>query len=383
LVLQVPSWVPIDTPDWASATERLSNGALGMRTGPTEVVRAPDRSSILPVESFQQVVISMALFGFNPSGQICRGPAADVIGLVLDGRFPHTGILFRPEHRGVAEWISRVESDVDYLEDGYVDGLVELAHHDVTAGVFVYPTGEGPVLADVLAQAARSERHRGVRAGLELMHGVGSILVRAFEVGMDSGFYSHGGLTPWRIVWGYGNIRVIGYGLPQPEVAAWRAGGRLPAADSLRYCPPERLTGGEEDLHADLFSLAAIAFELMVGRPLFDGVGEALLEDIVQSDPQRRRTQANGSPPDTLQVLFDGLLNREPGHRMGGHGFVAAVESALRRACPGPGLVDLIGPIAKAPPGWGERRGEGLMLGLGPPADWGGRDDPDSDDWLI
>ena len=96
--------------------------------------------------------------------------------------------------------------------------------------------------------------------------------------------YSHGGLTPWRILLKKsGQIEVIGYALPQVELYDFLQGGEMPREDSFRYCPPERLRRENEDLDSDIYALALIAFELMTSRPIYDGT-----VDMIHQNNTRR-----------------------------------------------------------------------------------------------
>ena len=97
--------------------------------------------------------------------------------------------------------------------------------------------------------------------------------------------YSHGGLTPWRILLKKsGQIRVIGYALPQVELYDFLQGGEMPREDSFRYCPPERLRRENEDLDSDIYALALIAFELMTSRPIYDGTVDMIHQKTIRGE---------------------------------------------------------------------------------------------------
>ena len=127
----------------------------------------------------------------------------------------------------------------------------------------------------------------GVRAGLELMFACGQILVGA-DTGEAEGVYSHGGLTPWRVMLRKdGQVLVVGYLLPQVEILEFHA-DLTGTRGLLPYCPPERMEAAAEDISSDLFGLTLIAFELITGKPVYDG----LVDDIRQ---QAARGEGRGA----------------------------------------------------------------------------------------
>ena len=50
---------------------------------------------------------------------------------------------------------------------------------------------------------------------------------------------------------------------------------------TIRYMAPEQITGDEVDARSDVFSFGAVAFEMLTGRPAFEG-------DTVAERPRRR-----------------------------------------------------------------------------------------------
>ena len=73
----------------------------------------------------------------------------------------------------------------------------------------------------------------GIRAGLELLVSVGEILSEAADIGESQAVYSHGGLTPWRII-----LKGDGHPRPHRVFAAVRVprpiGGRSAGPASAR-----------------------------------------------------------------------------------------------------------------------------------------------------
>jgi hypothetical protein len=220
------------------------------------------------------------LAGMTRTGNKVSGPGSDLVELVDVKGLKHLAITFHRRFRDHSALGTALNDVMPFLEQPDVCDLLELVVREPEAGAFLYPTGTVVALADVLESLRRMRQPAGVRAGLELCYNVAQILQDAYVKAERHGLYNHGDLSPWRIVFKPdGQTRVIGFGLPQIDVIAARESERAnPKEDTYRYCPPERIEGEEEDFTSDLYSLALMAFEMMVGEPLFQGT----LSDIKQ-----------------------------------------------------------------------------------------------------
>ncbi|MEQ1502978.1 MAG: hypothetical protein ABMB14_12145, partial [Myxococcota bacterium] len=139
-----------------------------------------------------------------------------------------------------------------------VVGVAPLVDWDREQATFVYPAGDGVLLASILDHDAQAGHRAGPRAALELLAAVGPILDDAAKAGRRAGLPGHGALNPWRIaVHPDGAATVIGHGVPAVEVAAWLESSRDRApGPGLRYFAPERIDeqdedGDNDDDHAD------------------------------------------------------------------------------------------------------------------------------------
>ena len=100
----------------------------------------------------------------------------------------------------------------------------------------------------------------GVRAGLELLGDGARVLFAGANVGGRHGLFRHGAVNPWRLfISAQGDALVLGYGLPDAGMLDQMR------VELLRYTPPERMRGDPEALPADLFGLALVSYELIVG----------------------------------------------------------------------------------------------------------------------
>ncbi|HKY82361.1 MAG TPA: protein kinase [Sphingobium sp.] len=82
-----------------------------------------------------------------------------------------------------------------------------------------------------------------------------------------------------------------------------------------RYMSPEQAMGLPVDARSDLFSLGAVLYEMVTGKPAFPGTGLATLAiQIAQQDPEPIRRQVRECPRG-LSFIIDKLLAKKPGDR--------------------------------------------------------------------
>ncbi len=270
--------------------------------------------------------------GLALTGRKLLGPASDLVEAEDESGLRHTCIVYHEEYRTHSAITDAWGVVRGFLESPLVTGLVELVGHDAELGAFVYPTGAVWSLAEVIRIMADSGKAAGVRAGLELMYTAGQILVEGAEAGASQGVYSHGGLTPRRIVVKEdGQVMLIGYALPQVDILHFHeAGGQLPREDSFRYCPPERMEARAEDLSSDLFGLALVGFEFMTGKPVYDGLVNDIRQQAARGEGSRRLFRFREVLPDAVRELLTQTLKPDPYSRFAcGEDFLDAIHGLL------------------------------------------------------
>jgi serine/threonine protein kinase len=97
---------------------------------------------------------------------------------------------------------------------------------------------------------------------------------------------------------------------------------------TAHYIAPEQARGGPVDGRADLYSLGCVLFEMLVGRPPFEGDAAALTYAHVHRPAPRTRS-IEPAVPERLDALVAALLEKEPSARPQS---AAAVRAALERA---------------------------------------------------
>jgi len=84
---------------------------------------------------------------------------------------------------------------------------------------------------------------------------------------------------------------------------------------SLAYMSPEQLDGSTLDTRADMYSLAAVLYHLVAGRPPFDAGNQmALMHQIYNAEPPPLTGLREGVPP-RMDALLRRALAKQPGDR--------------------------------------------------------------------
>lgn len=111
------------------------------------------------------------------------------------------------------------------------------------------------------------------------------------------------------------------------------------------YMSPEQVRGDRTlDGRSDLYSLGCLLYELLAGRPPFEGAGWSVLSQHLNGTPEPVRSLRPGVP-DALDGLLVSLLEKDPDHRPA---TAEEVSERLRGVLDGPGDVppgvpDLVG----------------------------------------
>ena len=290
----------------------------------------------------------MTDFGdFKPTGRKTSGPSSDLVEVEGSDGGRQTVILYNDAYHSHSRLTTAVELVQSFMEFPMVTGLVDMTRAGIGEGLFQYDTGPVMPLFDLLRWLRTNKQKGGIRAGIELCIAVGSALHEAAENGPPQGIYSSSGLTPWRIVLDTdGEPSVIGYGLPQIEIHELRENKSYAGVreDSLKYCPPERLVSGHEDISTDLYSLALIAYELMTGKALLAGKTKALEKKVKMGEACQILLQTQGGIPAAVHNLLVQALAFDPISRFEESiEFVEGMQSILDgKKIDGPSLQDIM-----------------------------------------
>jgi serine/threonine protein kinase len=111
-------------------------------------------------------------------------------------------------------------------------------------------------------------------------------------------------------------VKVLDFGIAKllaPTGDGSRTGAGLILGTPL-YCAPEQALGEGVGPAADIYALGATIFQMLVGRPPFDGEAAQVIGQKLSSDaPSLRAFQP--TLPDEVEATVAGMLQREPARR--------------------------------------------------------------------
>lgn len=111
---------------------------------------------------------------------------------------------------------------------------------------------------------------------------------------------------------GADRITVLDFGL----VTEAASSERQSIKGTPSYMSPEAaLCCGSIDERSDLYSVAAVAYFLLTGKPIFDGTMPEVLNHHVYTEPQRPSERTSNPIPQTLEELLMECLRKSPAER--------------------------------------------------------------------
>ena len=192
----------------------------------------------------------------------------------------------------------------------------ELQHPVIAAPRATGIDGNSAYLAQDFAAADSLDivmRENGAAPAAQALRVAGQ-LAEALDYAADRQIV-HGALHPRDILLSEEDIRIVGLGVAR---ALERAGVTAPVR--LPYAAPERINEEGWDRSADVFSLAAIVYELLCGRRV-SGTGSEAAEGL---------TEVPGGDLESVQRVFALALASDPAYRFAtATAFTDALKSAL------------------------------------------------------
>jgi len=219
----------------------------------------------------------------------------------------------KPEFRGNAEVVQR------FLAESRAAGMLSHSHI-----VTIYDVGD----ADGVPYIAMEHLHG--RPLDELLRDEGRMTIeRVLALGIqiaDALAYAHGrgvihrDVKPSNIlICDRGtSARLLDFGIARVDARDERDAGRTIAGQVMgtpRYMSPEQAMGMPLDARSDLFSLGALFYEMVTGKPAFPAIGLASLAiQITQQDPALIERQVRDCPRG-LRFIIGKLLAKKAAER--------------------------------------------------------------------
>ena len=116
-----------------------------------------------------------------------------------------------------------------------------------------------------------------------------------------------------------GVVKLIDFGLAQPaQTPQELIGGST--FGTVSYLAPEQATGEKVDVQTDVYALGCVVYEMLSGRPPFDGDEEAVRSDIIRAhleeDPVLpSMVEPVGAIPPSIDPIVIGALMKRPHDR--------------------------------------------------------------------
>lgn len=125
----------------------------------------------------------------------------------------------------------------------------------------------------------------------------------------------HRDISPTNILLSFnGEVKIADFGVASMSQGE-TTGSKIGVAGKVGYFAPEILNGATADKRADLFSLAAVLFELLTGVQLFHGSDAQQTMRLNRQAKIPKLTQFNHAIPPKIEEVLDRALERNPEDR--------------------------------------------------------------------
>ena len=172
---------------------------------------------------------------------------------------------------------------------------------------------DGRTLSAILnEQAARGERKLPIERAVKITVGICNALDYLHKHGVV-----HRDLKPENVmVDGEGRVKLIGFGSVMKEDARRLTfAGSSPILGAPEYISPEQVKGNRGDQRSDIYSVGAMLYEMLTGRPPFTGSNALAIMNqrlLTEAAPAR---QLNPEISPQLQEILFRALERDPHNR--------------------------------------------------------------------
>ena len=227
--------------------------------------------------------------------------------------------LFDPSYQ-MTKWSARFHREIELLQQLHHPSIQPLINSGEVAHLvyYVMPVADGGSLD---GRMRRNRRH-SLAETLEVVQPVAAALDYAHEQNVV-----HRDIKPGNILFHKGQTRLCDFGIAR---AIRLAGGDYLTSIGVTigtptYMSPQQAAGEREllDGRSDVYSLACVVYELLVGEPLFSGSDQNVIAKHIKQPPPSPRVVR----PDLPQYVEDAIqaaLAKQPDERPGSAGELVA-----------------------------------------------------------
>ena len=194
------------------------------------------------------------------------------------------------------------------------------------------------VLPYVRGESLRKKLAREQQLSIEEVVRIATQVASALDYAHHHGVI-HRDIKPENILLHEGEAVVVDFGI---ALAVREAGGQRLTESGLslgtpQYMSPEQATGRRElDARSDVYSLAAVVYEMLAGEPPHTGpTAQAVIAKLLTERPTRIRT-VRDTVPEGIDTAVAKALAKVPADRFGGAGEFAAALAVPLAAAPRP-----------------------------------------------
>jgi serine/threonine protein kinase len=189
----------------------------------------------------------------------------------------------------------------------------ELLEHPNIVSIFEVTESEGRPL--IISEWVHGDDLETIQTRKETIRPGASItylrqVLSAFDFMFENGII-HGDARPRHLIMDKGKIRVLGFS----QSAATKTASGITIGGQVAYTAPEIIHGHAPDFRTDIYAIACMFYEILVGKPPFGSTPEdAVLACHAHEPFPTTRTQCPHVPP-ALDALLRNMGSKDPGRR--------------------------------------------------------------------
>jgi len=204
---------------------------------------------------------------------------------------------------------------ISQLDHAHICALYDVGQERGTS-FLVMQYLEGETLAARLEHGALP-----VSEALKIAIQIAGALDKAHRVGI-----THRDLKPGNVMLTKSGAKLLDFGLAKSSPVARGGMSVMPTTPvsitaqgtilgTFQYMAPEQVEGGEADARTDLFAFGAVLYEMVTGRPAFQGKTQASLIGSIMRDDPTLTADVGGALPPALSRVIRTCLAKNPDDR--------------------------------------------------------------------